>query len=119
MVEQNVPVALERDEHDPVCDHLLAQDRRGRGIGTGRLLADGHIGRLAVLAPWRGRGVGRALMLQLMERARRRGFGHVELSAQTHALAFYQSLGFVAEGEVYQEAGLPHRHMVATLGTSP
>ncbi|MDQ2695459.1 MAG: GNAT family N-acetyltransferase [Pseudomonadota bacterium] len=109
--EQGVPEALEQDAHDAGCWHALARDHQGHAIGTGRLLADGHIGRLAVRRPWRGRGVGRTIMQRLVELARRQGFAEVELNAQTHALAFYEGLGFRAEGEVFMEAGIPHRRM--------
>lgn len=109
--EQGVPLALEWDEQDETALHLLARDAEGRPIATGRLLADGHIGRMAVLAPWRGRGVGSALLQALMAQARGRGMNRVELNAQCTAEAFYRRHGFVAEGPVFDDAGIPHRHM--------
>ncbi|HMZ77178.1 MAG TPA: GNAT family N-acetyltransferase, partial [Rhodocyclaceae bacterium] len=78
----------------------------------GRLLPDGHVGRMAVLPAWRGRGVGRAVLTALMAEARRRGLSRLVLHAQTHAEGFYAGFGFVAEGEVFDDAGLPHRTMV-------
>ena len=83
----------------------------GRPVGTGRLLPDGHIGRMAVQAAWRGRGVGAALLQALIAEAGRRGMAQLALSAQTHALGFYGRFGFLPEGEVYDEAGLPHQVM--------
>jgi predicted GNAT family N-acyltransferase len=80
-------------------------------LGTGRLLPDGHIGRMAVLRQARGAGVGSALLRALMQAARARGDREVMLSAQTHALPFYERFGFVAEGEAYDDAGIPHRVM--------
>ncbi len=71
--EQAIPEDMEWDEFDAVCRHALAEDAAGAAIGCGRLLPDGHIGRLAVLAAWRGRGVGAALLRQLVELARVRG----------------------------------------------
>ncbi len=109
--EQQVPEELEQDEFDPVSLHVLALDRGGRAIGTGRLLPDGHIGRLAVLAEWRGHGVGVALMNSLLELARERNFPEVALNAQTSAIPFYDRLGFQTEGEEFMEAGIPHRSM--------
>lgn len=106
--EQKVPEELERDEFDPVSRHVIARDAAGHGIGTGRLLPDGHIGRLAVLQEWRGHGVGLALMASLIELAREQGFTEVVLNAQTYVLDFYRQLGFVEEGEEFFEAGLPH-----------
>ncbi|HIE55956.1 MAG TPA: GNAT family N-acetyltransferase, partial [Chromatiaceae bacterium] len=73
VVEQKVPLELEWDGLDSQCLHLLAEDDQGDPIGTARLLPDGHIGRMAVLKPWRGRGVGTALLNALMQEGRRRG----------------------------------------------
>lgn len=109
--EQKVPAEIELDEADPLSLHALAFDRQGRVLGTGRLLPDGHIGRMAVLPPARGKGVGSALLRALMQAARQRGHREVALSAQTHAMPFYQRFGFVAEGDVYDDAGIPHRSM--------
>ena len=108
--EQGVPREIELDELDARCLHALAFEE-GRAVGTGRLLPDAHIGRMAVLEAWRGRGVGSQLLEALIERARRRGDRVVALSAQVHALAFYARHGFRAVGEIYEEAGIPHREM--------
>ncbi len=112
--EQKVPVELELDEFDPLSCHALAL-AGDEAIGTGRLLPDGHIGRMAVLAGWRGRGVGALLLQALIDEAKRRGMARVVLNAQTHALGFYARFGFVPEGEEYEEAGLPHRTMGRSL----
>ena len=87
--EQKVPAEIELDEHDAVCVHVIARDG-GRAVGTGRLLPDAHIGRMAVLREARGKGVGAAMLKVLMEAARARGDKEVALSAQTHALDFYR-----------------------------
>ena len=108
--EQRVPPELEMDEHDATSVHALAFSE-GKAVGTGRLLLDGHIGRMAVLKEWRGRGVGRALLQALVEAARRRGDRDVVLNSQVHALGFYGAEGFEAEGPVYEEAGIPHQVM--------
>lgn len=106
--EQGVPVELELDEWDERCEHALAFDADNNPVGTGRLLPDGHIGRMAVLRDWRGRGVGAALLHALVERARERGMREAMLNAQTHATAFYRRAGFVEEGEPFVEAGIAH-----------
>ena len=106
--EQRVPLELELDEWDARSRHALARDARGRAVGTGRLLPDGHIGRMAVLAAARASGVGSALLRALIDEARRSGHATVELSAQTHARAFYERHGFAAYGPVYDDAGIPH-----------
>ncbi|WP_228111721.1 GNAT family N-acetyltransferase [Zoogloea sp. 1C4] len=112
--EQKVPVELELDEFDPLSCHAVAL-AGDEAVGTGRLLPDGHIGRMAVLAGWRGRGVGALLLQALIDEAKRRGMARVVLNAQTHALGFYARFGFVPEGEEYEEAGLPHRTMSRSL----
>jgi len=115
--EQAVPAEIEVDALDEACEHALAVDAAGRPIGTARLDLTGgdgrtgHIGRVAVLPPWRRRGVGEALMRHMIERAAQLGARHIEISAQLQALAFYEALGFVARGEVYVEAGIDHRAM--------
>lgn len=108
VVEQNVPVSIERDVHDGECVHVVAYDERGRAIGTGRLLPDGHIGRMAVLPTWRGKGVGSKMLQALVAAARQQNYAEVVLSAQVHARAFYEHHGFVAEGLPYEEAGIEH-----------
>jgi len=113
--EQQVPAEIEIDEHDPGCYHVLAEDEVGTPIGTGRLLDDGHIGRMAVLQAWRGRGVGSALLMHLKNEARRRGFKRAILSSQVHAMAFYARHGFQAYGAVYLDAGIDHRDMECAL----
>lgn len=109
--EQKVPAEIELDDWDALSLHALALDAQGRVLGTGRLLPDGHIGRMAVLQSARGQGVGTALLRALLEAARARGDREVVLSAQTHAMPFYEKAGFIAEGDEYDDAGIPHRQM--------
>ena len=109
--EQKVPRDIEWDEHDAVSRHVIARDSDGGAIGTGRLLADGHIGRMAVLADWRGKGVGRALLERLLELAAASHMQHLALHAQTQAGGFYRRFGFVEDGPEFMEAGIPHRTM--------
>lgn len=111
IIEQQVPEELEWDEADPTSVHALALDAEGCPIGTGRLLDDGHIGRIAVVREWRRRGVGSAILEWLIARAREQGSNSVCLHAQTHALGFYARHGFIAHGEVFTEAGILHRAM--------
>ena len=113
--EQQVPEELEQDDRDPLSHHVLARDAQGRPVATGRLLPDGHIGRLAVLAPWRGRGLGRRVLLKLLLLARERNMERVELNAQFQALDFYRELGFEPFGEEFMEAGIRHRAMALSL----
>jgi predicted GNAT family N-acyltransferase len=111
VVEQHVPLELEWDELDAVSLHALAETAEGEPIGTGRLLPDGHIGRMAVLREWRRCGVGSALLRHLMDAARNAGLPGVALNAQSHALEFYRRHGFRPQGEGFLEAGIPHQAM--------
>lgn len=113
--EQGVPESLEWDEHDAEAVHVLAVTEEGTAVGCARLLPDGHIGRMAVRAAWRGQGIGHALLLAVIESARMRGHTMVKLSAQTHAAEFYARAGFVTQGSVYEEAGIPHVAMQMAL----
>jgi len=113
--EQNVPSDIELDEMDAKSLHAVAFDEAGKAIGTGRLLPDGKIGRMAVLKEWRRRGVGADLLEALVGEARRRGLAEVKLSAQLQAAEFYRVHGFVAEGKVYEEAGILHQAMRRNL----
>ncbi len=109
--EQKVPAEIELDDMDAVCLHAVAYDEAGKAIGTGRLLPDGHIGRMAVRQPGRGTGVGGAILTLLMDKARERGDAAVVLNAQTVAAPFYARHGFVQQGEQFEEAGIAHVEM--------
>ncbi|MEV5018364.1 GNAT family N-acetyltransferase [Streptomyces sp. NPDC053780] len=118
VAEQKVPEDIEYDAHDAHALHLLAVREDGEALGTGRLLhgpAVGSLGRLAVTAAARGRGVGTALVRAVEDAARARGLTAVDLHAQTHALGFYERLGYVAYGPEFPDAGIPHRAMRRAL----
>jgi predicted GNAT family N-acyltransferase len=119
VVEQHVPEELEWDADDARSQHVLAYAPDGAAIGTGRLLPDGHIGRMAVLKPWRGRGVGSALLMRLLGLALEQRSEYARLHAQTHAVEFYAKHGFTATGDEFMEAGIPHRLMVLRLSQAP
>lgn len=106
--EQGVPRHVECDEHNEQSRHALAFADSGRAVGTGRLLPDGHVGRMAVLKRWRGCGAGSAILQALISEAQHLGMPQLVLHAQTHAAAFYGRFGFVAEGRQFMEAGIPH-----------
>lgn len=109
--EQGIPAQLEWDNADAGAMHVLALSSVGEPIGTGRLLPSAVIGRMAVLQPYRGQGVGRALLSALLDAARERGDTEVTLSAQTKVIGFYARAGFTPVGEVYLEAGIAHQNM--------
>jgi predicted GNAT family N-acyltransferase len=111
VIEQHVPLEMEWDEMDTVCLHALVLDEEGTAVATGRLLPDGHIGRMAVRKALRGGGIGSMVLQALMDEAKRRGDRCVLLNAQSHAAPFYARHGFVREGEEFVEAGIPHVRM--------
>lgn len=113
--EQHVPLTLEWDALDPDCRHVLALDALGRAIGTGRLTPHRTIGRMAVIAEWRGKGVGEALLQRLIELADEKAWPEVSLHAQLDAIGFYRKNGFEAYGPVYEEAGIRHQSMRLAL----
>lgn len=108
LIEQRIPIALEWDDMDAVSIHAVAYDAAGQAVGTGRLLPDRHIGRMAVRQARRGEGIGAAILAALMQAARLRGDPDIVLNAQVHAQAFYARFGFVQEGEEFPDAGIPH-----------
>ena len=108
--EQGVPEALEWDGMDAAATHFIALDH-GSAIGCARLLADGHLGRMAVLPAWRGKGVGRALLNAVLHAARQQRLGWLYLNAQTHAAGFYTRFGFQPVGAEFPDADIPHLRM--------
>ncbi len=114
--EQQVPLALEWDDLDPLCVHVIARDANGRPIGTGRLTPERKVGRMAVLADWRGHGVGDALLQALIAEAARLRWPELRLHSQVSALGFYVKHGFVPYGERFMEAGIEHQSMRRQIG---
>jgi predicted GNAT family N-acyltransferase len=116
--EQNVSEAEEWDGLDDQALHLVAW-QGDRPVGTARILEKGRIGkigRVCVLPEARGTGLGAALIRAALDILRTRpGITHAKLGAQTHAIGFYEKLGFVAEGPIYDDAGIPHRDMTREL----
>lgn len=118
VIEQGVSRKIEWDGRDHLCQHAIALNDTNEIVGTGRLLPSGHIGRIAVLASCRHFGVGKALLNLLISLAREDNHTHVYLNSQTHAIDFYQGSGFISEGPVFMEAGIPHQRMVLPLEIS-
>ena len=112
--EQGVSEADEVDDLDDQAIHLLATED-GTPLGSARLLVlgeTGKVGRVCVLPGARGTGLGAALMRAAIAEFRKiPGVTKVKLGAQTHALGFYEHLGFTATGPEYLDAGIPHRDM--------
>lgn len=113
--EQHVPEDMEWDEHDMASVHFLALDADGNAVGCVRLLPTGQISRLSVLENHRSEGIGRRLLEAAITEARARGLREIFLHAQTHATSFYEAAGFLVDGGIFIEAGIPHRLMVKVL----
>lgn len=120
--EQGVPPAEELDEHDrddAKARHALVRAPNGAAIAAGRFYArdaaTAQVGRMAVLAPWRGRGAGALLLDALVAEAARAGFARAHLHAQTHAAGFYHRAGFRRDGAELWDAGILHEPMSLDL----
>lgn len=111
IVEQQIPVALEWDGADETAQHLLAVSATGEAVGCARLLGDGSVGRMAVIKAWRGFGVGAALLNVAIAHYQQQGMRIVKLSAQVHAIGFYEKFGFKVCSDPYLDAGILHRDM--------
>ena len=120
ILEQKVPEDLEIDECDRAAFHALAYSNHAC-IGTARLHINtdglGQIGRMAVLRPFRNKGLGRQIIKALIEAAKSKGVSSLILHAQVSAIPFYEKVGFQVEGVTYEEAGIPHRNMMMVLPT--
>ena len=108
--EQNVPEDMEWDEHDNSSIHFLAT-LDNKIIATARLKTDGQVGRMAVLAEYRNKGIGSKLLQSVLLAARQQKLKNVYLHAQVSAISFYKKHGFTACGHVFYEANIPHREM--------
>lgn len=112
--EQQIDAIDEWDEQDSKSLHFVIYDE-SKPIATARLLENDSIGRVAVLKDYRGQGIGRMLMLEIIQQARLEQRMIVILSSQVHAIAFYQSLGFEVKGSEYLDCGIPHVDMTLML----
>jgi predicted GNAT family N-acyltransferase len=120
--EQRVPEELELDADDLQAIHVLAKID-GLSVGTARLVAiskdQAQIGRMAVLDQYRGQGIGRQILEKLIQFAQEKDFTGLFLHSQVNAIPFYEKMGFKADGDIYDEAGIPHRNMMLVLPKSP
>jgi len=111
IVEQGIPESLEWDEFEQSSWHFLARCQ-GELAGTGRLQTDGKITRIAVLKPWRHRGVATAIVQKILHTAAVQNLNALYLNAQTTATGLYQPFGFEQSGDVFDEGGIEHIRMV-------
>ncbi len=113
--EQNVPIEMEIDAMDTQCQHIKASLPDGQLIGTARLLPNHYVGRMCIAQDYRNQGIGGAILEFIIQHARRENITALYLNAQLKAQAFYQRYGFIADSDIFMEAGIPHIHMVLKL----
>ncbi|HZG75454.1 MAG TPA: GNAT family N-acetyltransferase [Paenibacillus sp.] len=120
--EQKVPSDLEMDEYDvsPAAARHALLEVDCAPAATGRFIEykpdTAKMQRIAVRQPYRGKGVGRALMLGLEAWAKEAGYAYALLDAQCQAEPFYLSLGYeTVSPETFLDAGIPHVRMKKSL----
>lgn len=116
IIEQNIPEEEEWDDQDMISDHFVVYDQ-DQPIATARLLQNNSVGRVAVLKTYRGQGIGRMIMLEIIQLAHQQDRTFLQLSSQVHAISFYEKLGFSIQGDAYDECGIPHIKMQLVIET--
>jgi predicted GNAT family N-acyltransferase len=116
IIEQNIPEEDEWDDQDMISDHFVVYDQ-DQPIATARLLQNNSVGRVAVLKAYRGQGIGRMIMLEIIRQAHQQDRKFLHLSSQVHAISFYEKLGFSIQGDAYDECGIPHIKMQLVIET--
>lgn len=119
MQEQQVSAADEWDGMDEQATHFLVRNDCDEPIAAARILTEAsnhairyHIGRVAVLKTFRGRGVGHSLMRAMITWCQTNNArADIYLHAQVHRQTFYQKLGFVAQGAEFMDVGIAHINM--------
>jgi len=110
--EQGVPEELEWDGLDETAIHVLALTTDQIPVGTARLLTSGQIGRMAVLKQNRNMGIGTAILVKLIQIAAGHNINPLFMNAQLHAIRFYEKHGFIPDGGIFDDAGIPHHKMI-------
>ncbi|MCL6414898.1 GNAT family N-acetyltransferase [Aestuariirhabdus sp. Z084] len=114
--EQGIDRQLMTDEQDADALHFLLYDEgHAKPVATARMLTDGRIGRVATLKPFRGQGFGKSMMSYMHDIAAQRGIDNTQLHAQHTSIDFYQQLGYIARGDTFEEAGIPHQAMTRAV----
>ncbi|MEN4982894.1 GNAT family N-acetyltransferase [Acinetobacter modestus] len=114
--EQGITEADEWDDQDLISQHFVIYDQ-DQPIATARLLENNRVGRVAVLKAYRGQGLGQMIMLEIISYAQKQRRSVLTLSSQVHAISFYEKLGFIVQGNSYDECGIPHIEMTMSLNT--
>ena len=115
VVVENANDGVGLDTVDADCFHFIARDNQHQAIGIARLAPDKAIECMAVLEAWRDQGVGKALVLALIDKARKLGWTEVKLNATADVIGFYEKFGFVKMGHTITESNAPKQPMHLTL----
>lgn len=115
MIEQHFNEAILCDLQDNGCIHLIAKNVEGMVIAAGRLSLDGRIGRIAVLLPYRGLGIGSKILSELIQIGRFHKLNDISLNAELDNLRFFDGQNFMASGPVYMIKGVPHQKLTRKL----
>lgn len=115
--EQKVPIEVEIDDLDSQCQHIKASLSDERIIATARLLPNHYVGRMCVAKEYRHQGIAGAMLEFIIQYARQQNFKSLHLNAQISAQPLYERYGFVANSDIFMEAGIQHRHMSLPLDT--
>ncbi|WAA13090.1 GNAT family N-acetyltransferase [Fervidibacillus halotolerans] len=116
--EQKVPLEEEIDQYEDESTHFVLYNNQKEPIGAGRFRevdGVGKIERICVLPSYRKRGLGELLMEKIIEFAKENHFSKVKLNSQTHAIPFYEKLGFTVVSDEFMDAGIPHKTMERSL----
>lgn len=115
MIEQHFNEAILCDLQDPDCIHLVTRNLEGLVIATGRLSLKGRIGRIAVLLPYRGLGIGSKILSELIQIGRIHKLNDISLNAELDNMHFYDAQNFMASGPVFMKQGVPHQMLTRKL----
>ncbi|WP_456275012.1 GNAT family N-acetyltransferase [Bacillus sp. AK031] len=115
--EQNVPLEEEIDEYENSSEHFVLYDGdKPAGAGRFRLKdGEGKVERICVLADYRGKGAGKLIMHYIEDHAKSKEIPALNLNAQTHAIPFYENLGYSITSDEFLDAGIPHKSMKKIL----
>lgn len=114
VVEQHVTPEFEWDDIDATAVHLLAT-QNNEPIACLRIIDYHKIGRMAVLKQYRGIGLGGSLLLEAVAICKKHGSKTIHLSAQTHAIQFYEKAGFKQVSDEYCDVDIPHVDMLLEI----
>lgn len=121
IVEQDCPY-LDADGKDSIAHHLMAYKGKELMCYT-RILDKGisydqysSIGRVVNSSKIRGKGEGFQLMVKSIEACKELfPSTDIKISAQVYLRAFYEKLGFVSNGDFYDEDNIPHMGMILAV----